>query len=94
MMEIKEKASQRDIITSKIRLDLMQKSDEEIIELILSSDKEDMNNRIKGGSFPAWDIAYRLKTHGWQASHKQKKAFINILTYVLVDEVFDRLINQ
>ena len=90
MMETKE----RDVITSKIRLDLIQKSDKDIIELILSSDKEDMNNRIKGGSFPAWDIAYRLKTHGWQTSHKQKKAFINILTYFLVDEVVDKLRNQ
>lgn len=85
----------REQLIAQIRLKLRYKSDDELLDLILHQDKETLNNQITNGNFPAWDIAYRLKTNGWEISPKQKKALINVLTYYLTDKVIEnKLIKQ
>lgn len=85
----------REQLIAQIRLKLRFKTDDELLNLILRQDKQALNNQIKDGDFPAWDIAYRLKTNGWEISPKQKKALINTLTYYLTDRVMEqKIINQ
>lgn len=85
----------REQLIAQIRLKLRFKTDDELLDLILYQDKDSLNNQIKDGDFPAWDIAYRLKTNGWEISPKQKKALINTLTYYLTDKVIEnKLIKQ
>ena len=85
----------REQLIAQIRLKLRYKSDDELLDLILHQDKQNLNNQITNGNFPAWDIAYRLKTNGWEISPKQKKALINVLTYYLTDKVIEnKLIKQ
>lgn len=91
-MEIKDFKEQA---IAQIRLRLRYKSDEELLDLVLHQDKEALNNQVKDGNFPAWDIAYRLKTNGWELSKKQKTSLINVLTYYLSDKIIeDKLIKS
>ena len=85
----------REQVVARIRIQLRYKTDEDLLNLILSQNKEGLNNQVTDGNFPAWDIAYRLKTNGWEISPKQKKALINVLTYYLADKVIkNKLIKQ
>ena len=80
-------------LIAKIRLKLRVISDEELLKLIVSLDKNKLNNQIKGGTFPAWDIAYRLHSNSWSMSAKQRKGLVNVLTYYLADFIFDGLLS-
>lgn len=71
-----------------IRIKLLQKTDTELLNFVLSLDKTQLNSEVPNNGFPAWDIAYKLKVNNWSVSPKQRKAIINIVSYYYTNYVF------
>lgn len=72
-------------LLAKVRLSFLTQSDKELLENILSFDKDELNNHYKNGVFPAWDIAYNISKNNWQISKAQRKSLINVTSYYYVD---------
>lgn len=81
-------------LLANIRISLLQKNDDELLDFVLTLNKEKLNNQVPHNSFPVWDIAYRLKTNYWKMSTKQRSAIINTTSYYYTDYVFNKALNN
>lgn len=74
-------------LTAKIRLQLLVKSDEDILKIALSLNREALNNQVPDEGFPAWDVANRIHTNHYDLSKGQRKALINVLSHYMSDKL-------
>ena len=56
-------------------------TDDELLDAILSADKDIINTIVKDNRFPAHTIATRIKTNNWTMTAKQRKALQNVYGY-------------
>lgn len=53
-------------------------------EILIHPDPNRLNTVVPHGSFPAYDIALKIKENGWTPTRKQRQALINVYSYDMV----------
>lgn len=82
------------ILLATIRINLLQKNDDDLLNFVLSLNKKELNEQIPDNAFPVWEIAYKIKSNNWSLSPKQRKAIINTTSYYYADFVLDKAIKN